>query len=484
MVGMTRLSAMDSSFLRVESDTAHMHVGWFSALELPEGVDTLDTAEMAARIAGRLHLSPRFRQRVVPVPLRAGEPVWRDDPGFQLTNHVSVLPGRLDDDGMRRATNAFFARPLRRDRPLWEIVLVPQLTGGRAAVLGKIHHAMADGIAAVEIGMLLFDVSPDAERPAPSQWSPGHTEGPARLALSAVADTALEQFRATRKLVALGRSPARTIRIADTLRRAAFSLADDTLRRAPESYLNPEIGPGRALVTHRFELDRLLRLKEAKQVKLNDIVLAASAGALRRFARERGEEPVDLRAMVPVNIRSGDGDAVSGNRITFGFVELPISSARPSQRLARVVAAMGALKADGRIEGSALLISGLGMCPDPIKERAARLAASHRLYNLTISNIPGPRIPLYAAGARVKSIYPVIPIPDRHALSIGVMTYDRGAHFCCYADPHALPGVERLAGALEDAVTELESGVTRRAAPRQRAHQPHRRDLHLVEQYA
>jgi len=477
---------MDSSFLRVESENAHMHVGWFSIVELPEGVEALDTAEMAARIAGRLHLSPRFRQRVVPVPLAAGEPVWRDDPSFQLANHVRVLPGRLDDAGVRRATDSFFTRPLRRDRPLWEIVLVPQVVGGRAAVLGKIHHAMADGIAAVEIGMLLFDLSPDADVPAPSEWTPSRTEGSARLALSAVADTALEQFRATRKMVELGRSPARTIRVADTLRRAALSLAEDTLHRAPESYLNPEIGPGRTLVTHRFELERLLRLKERKQVKLNDIVLAAAAGALRRFARERGEEPIDLRVMVPVNVRPGDGEASTGNKITFGFIELPISSSRPGERLDRVVAAMGALKADGRIEGSALLLTGLGLCPEPIKDRAARLAASPRLYNLTVSNIPGPRVPLYAAGGRVQSIYPVIPIPDRHALSIGVMTYDSGAHFCCYADPRALPGVERLAVALEDAVAELESGSARKRSPRpgSRRGPNHRRDLYLVEQFA
>jgi diacylglycerol O-acyltransferase len=458
---MTRLSPMDSSFLRVESENAHMHVGWFSIVELPAGMRALDAEGMAARIAGRLHLSPRFRQRVTPVPLGAGEPVWRDDPSFDLANHVRVLPGPLDDAGMRRATDAFFTRPLRRDRPLWEIVLVPRLPGGRAAILGKIHHAMADGIAAVELGMLLFDLSADAEAPEPTEWTPAPTEGAARLALGAVADTALEQFRATRKAVALGRSPARTIRVADTLRRAALSLAEDALRRAPESYLNPEIGPKRTLVTHRLDLARLLRLKDQLGVKLNDIVLAASAGALRRFALEKGQRPVDLRAMVPVNVRQHEGEASTGNGITFGFIELPIASTRSGERLERVVAAMGALKRDGRIEGSALLLAGLGLCPEPVKDRAARLAVSPRLYNLIVSNIPGPRVPLYAAGGRVQSIYPVIPIPEQHALSIGVLTYDRGAHFSCYADPLALPGVERLAPLLEEAISELEAGSTR-----------------------
>jgi WS/DGAT/MGAT family acyltransferase len=482
MLHMTRLSPVDSSFLRVESDTAHMHVGWLSTVQLPPGAKTLDADGLAARIAGRLHLIPRLRQRVTPMPLGAGEPVWRDDPNFELGNHVRVLPAMLDEAGLRHATDAFFTRPLRRDRPLWEIVLVPRLAGGRAAVLGKLHHAMADGIAAVELGMLLFDATPDAAAPEPSEWTPSPTESPARLALDAVADTALEQFRATRRLVELGRSPSRTIRVADTLRRAALSLAEDTLRRAPESYLNPEIGPGRTLVTHRVELDRLLAVKQRKQVKLNDIVLAVAAGALRRFARERGQYPADLRAMVPVNVRPPEqGNTSTGNKITFGFIQLPISSPRPGERLDRVVGEMAALKADGRIEGSALLMAGLGLCPEPIKDRAARLAASPRLYNLTISNVPGPRTAMYAAGARVESIYPVIPISDGHALSIGVLTYDGGAHFCCYADPRALPGVERLAAALEDAIAELETGYARARSSRRRgaAHHRERRAVEL-----
>jgi hypothetical protein len=189
--------------------------------------------------------------------------------------------------------------------------------------------------------------------------------------------------------------------------------------------------------------------------------------------------------MVPVNVRRPGGGVSTGNKITFGFIELPISSERAGERLERVVAAMAELKADGRIEGSALLMAGLGLCPEPIKDRAARLAASPRLYNLTISNVPGPRVPVFAAGGRVESIYPVIPIPDRHALSIGVLTYDGGAHFCCYADPRALPGVERLAAALEDAITELETGGVRGRSARsasRRGH-THRRNLRVVDQH-
>jgi WS/DGAT/MGAT family acyltransferase len=319
---------------------------------------------------------------------------------------------------------------------------------------------MVDGVAAVELGMLLFDITPDANSDPPVRWFPAPTETPARLALDAVADTALEQFRSTRRMVGMARSPGRTVRVADTLRRAALKVAEDTIRPAPASYLNVDIGPTRTLATHRVSLDRLLALKERYGVKLNDVVLAACAGALRRFAIDRDEPPIDLRVMVPVNVRRpGEDTGGAGNKITFGFVELPISSDRAEERLQRVVESMNALKRDGRIEGTTILLSAAGLLPEPLKDRAARFAASPRLYNLIVSNLPGPRSTLYACGAKVQSIHPVIPIPDLHALSIGVVTYDEGAHFSFYADPQALPGADSLAIALEDAVIELESSL-------------------------
>ena len=437
-----------------------MHVGWFSVLELPEGRERFDLDELKSRIDGRLHLLPRFRQRVTKIPLGAGEPVWRDDPEFDLDHHVREVPAPLAGFGPRRVTDAFFTDPLRRDRPLWEIVLIPRMRDGRAGILGKIHHCMVDGVAAVELGMLLFDLAPDVISDAPQQWIPAPTESPARLAVDAVADTALEQFRVARRMVGLARSPGQTVRVANALGRAALQVAEDALGPAPPSYLNVEIGPTRTLTTHGVALKRLLAVKQGHGVKLNDIVLVACAGALRRFALDRGEPPIDLRVMVPVNVRRpGEDTNGTGNKITFGFIELPISSDRAQERLQRVVESMNALKNDGRIEGSTILLSAAGMLPEPLKDRAARFAASPRLYNLIVSNVPGPRTRLYACGAKVESIHPVIPTPDLHALSIGVLTYNGAAHFSFYADPLALPRTDSLPSALEKAVIELEDSL-------------------------
>lgn len=355
----------------------------------------------------------------------------------------------------------FLSTQLERSRPLWEILVVPRLADSdRAALLGKVHHAMVDGIAAVELGMLLFDLAPDAALPDRVDWQPERAAGPLLLAAGSVVDGAVEQFRQARRIAALGLSPGRSLRVAESMRRAALSVAEDVVRPARPSFLNVEIGPKRALFGERMELARLERIKEQRGVKLNDVVLAVVAGALRRFATEYEEEPAPLRAMVPVSVR-GEGDD-GGNRITFVFLDLPLDEPRPRRRLALVHAATQELKESGRVAGSEAILRGAGQLPGFLKERAARLAASPRMYNLTVSNVPGPQIPLYAAGARVESIYPVIPITDDHALAIGVLTYAGWIHFASYVDPEALPQAPELGSLIEAAVSELEGSAAAR----------------------
>ncbi|HEX8647554.1 MAG TPA: wax ester/triacylglycerol synthase family O-acyltransferase [Thermoleophilaceae bacterium] len=466
------MSALDASFLRVESPVAHMHVGWFSALELPRGIDRLDAGALIEQIESRLHLAPRFRQRVVEAPLGVAEPGWRDDPSFRIADHVNVHPGGpLSPAAVRRVVDDFLSEQLPRDRPLWSLLVLPAVDRRRAAVIGKVHHAMVDGLAAVELGLLLFDAGPEATPVRGEEWRPESENGPVRVLLDSLADSAVEQFRTARRVASLGLSPGEGIRMASTLRKAAFSLAEDTVRPAPPSSLNVPIGPRRTLVKHRVSMARMLRMKQHGGASLNDVVLAVSAGALRRLALRQGEEATDLRVMVPVSVRREGDDRGQGNRITFAFVDLPAGEPSPAARLERVRDQMGELKDSGRVAGTEILLRSVGSLPEPLKKRAARLAASPRLYNLTISNVPGPRIPLYAGGARVRSIYPVIPIPEDHALSLGVLSYDDGLHFAAYADPKALPEVRRLPSMLEEAVEELSVAV----APRERLDRPRRR---------
>ncbi len=472
MVAVHRLSTLDSSFLRVESPEAHMHVGWLATLRLPEGRESLDGDALAQRIAARLHLAPRFRQRVTSAAV--GEPAWSDDPSFRLERHVQVRAGpELSGEELSQLTGEFFSEQLSRDRPLWQIEVIPRAAGG-AAILGKVHHAMVDGIAAVELGTLLFDLAPDAALPEQADWDPQPAAGGLEQAFDAVIDNAVDQFRTARRLAGMGLTPRRTLRVAETMRRAALQIAEDVARPAPPSYLNVPICPRRALITERLPLARFERIKRERDVKLNDVVLAVVSGAMRRFAALNEEEPKPLRAMVPVSVRASGEKATAGNRITFAFIDLPIEEPRAARRLAVVAGRMNELKSSGRIGGSEVILKGTEQLPGFLKERAARLAASPRMYNLTVSNVPGPRIPLYAAGAEVEAIYPVIPNSDEHAIAIGVLTYRDSIHFAFYVDPLVLEQAPELAGLTRAALEELEAAVEARPpAKRPRARGAH-----------
>jgi diacylglycerol O-acyltransferase len=454
---MTKLSSLDSSFLRVETPTAHMHVGWLSHLDLPDGAETLDVERLMSNIEARLHRAPRFRQRVVEPPLGLGEPEWCDDPGFRLDRHISVYRATpIGQHALRGIADDFLSFPLPRDRPLWSLLVVPRVGPDGAAILGKVHHAMVDGIAAVELGMLLFDLEPEPGTcEASPAWAPRPTAPAARRALGALAHDAGQRARAASSIVRLGSSPREGLKAADAGRKAAVSLAGDALRPAGDSFLNPSITPARTLVTQTMPMDELDRIKRARGVKLNDVVLTLAAGALRQLALVREEEPADLRVMVPVSTRSEDERGDGGNRITFCFLRLPVSEPNPLERLRRVHRDTVEMKRSGRIAGSELLLRSIEQLPGPLKTAAARLAASPRLYNLTVSNVPGPPVPLYAAGAQVTSVFPVIPLSDGHALSFGVLSYHGAMHFSAYADPVTLPEARELPTLLSMALVEL-----------------------------
>jgi diacylglycerol O-acyltransferase / wax synthase len=462
-LGVQRLSALDASFLRVESATAHMHIGWLSWLRLPEGQRRLDAALLAATIASRLHLAPRFRQRIQ--PLAVGEPAWADAPDFRLEHHMEVAgSGPLNRREARELADEFLSTPLHRSDPLWRLLAIEQVEGGRAAVVGKVHHCMVDGIAAVELGTLLFDLVPDSAPVEPRDWSPQPVATGVRLTTQAVADEAVEQLRTTGRALRLGLSPRRSARLAETMRRAAFSAVGDAIRPAPASYLNAPITARRTLVAASVPIARLRAIKGQLGATINDVVLATVTSALRRFATSVDEQPEALRAMVPVSVR-GD-EEVGGNRITFAFVDLPCDEPDPMRRLSSIRAQMADLKASGQIAGSDAMLQSTKALPGFLKERAARLAASPRVYNLTVSNVPGPRSTLYLAGAEVESIYPVIPTPDRHALAVGVLSYRDRMHFAAHANPDVLPSASELGSLIRAGVNEIERRLSARPGPR------------------
>jgi len=447
----TRLSPLDASFLAVETPTAHMHVGWAAIFEPPDGGLRPSFEELRRHIACRLPRAPRYRQMLRSVPFGINAPVWVDDPDFDVSRHVvRTTSGSLTD-----VVEESMSKALPRNRPLWQVWIAERLDDGRIGVVGKAHHCMVDGIAAVELGTLLLDPDPVAPPPERDVWIPQPAPSGSELFARGVADLARSQLDLAAIPARAARSPRRALELASRARRAAAAMLDAARPARLMPQLNPQISPHRQLGLLDRPVDDLLRIKRAFGVKLNDVVLAACAGGVRAFLKKRGENPTRLKTMVPVNVRgSGEADQL-GNRISFMFVDLPCDEPDPVRRLREIHAGTSDLKRAGKAEGADDVVRSLGFAPSPVQRVVSRLISSPRTFNLTVSNIPGPREPLYMLGCPLDEVYPVVPIPERHALSIGVTTVGEGAFFGLYADPRSLPGIDGLAGEIDLAIDEL-----------------------------
>jgi len=463
-----RLTPLDASFLRIETPSAHMHVGWRGSFRPDPRRPPLTVAAVRDLVDGRLPYARRFRQRVAFPPAGLGEPVWIDDERFDLRYHVRPLSGPGETVSKARfaeLTDEFLSRRLDRRRPLWQIGIVPRLRGGAVGMVMKIHHAMVDGKSAVALALLLLDADPDHPvPPVRDGWLPAAQPTTARMALDALRETGEESLRMAAGLARAAGSPTRGVRLAETLRRAALSAGEDLLRPAPASFLNGPIGPRRRLLAHTAPLRELLDIKQVREATLNDVALTVVAGALRRMALGRGTLPLPLKIMVPVSMRTDQEAGALGNRISFVFIPLPVHLDDPLARLQAVGEATRRFKDVGRAAGGSTVMGALGHMPEPIKQGAARIAASPRMYNLTVSNIPGPRATAYLLGAPLIDAFPVVPLSDGHALSIGMFSYVDHMFFGVHAAPDALPDAGRLPGALNGARVEL-----RRAALGDRA---------------
>jgi diacylglycerol O-acyltransferase len=451
-----RLSALDASFLDIETPTAHMHVGWVATFLPPLDGVRPTFAQLRDHVAARLGRAPRYRQRLAPVPLGLSPPRWADDDAFDIEQHVLHAPARDLADVADMAMSV----PLCRERPLWELWIADELSDGRIGVVGKAHHCLVDGIAAVELASLLLDPDPHPPAPVPERWRP--ESPPSRLGM--LADGVRSLVRAPQAALGpparLAASPRRLLGLAGEARNVAATVVD-TVGPAPSvALINEPISPLRRLALVERPLKDLQRIKRHFDTTLNDVLLAVCAGGVRDLFAARGEPAEALKTMVPVNLRGDGSPGDLGNQISFIFVELPCDEADPVARLYRVNRETGARKRAGqpRVAGAAL--RALEYAPRPVQQVVAHAAASPRAYNLVISNIPGPPGPLYMRGCRLEGAHPVVPLSDGHALSIGLSTVGDRACFGLYADRRALPDAGLVAERVDMAVDELLGLVT------------------------
>jgi WS/DGAT/MGAT family acyltransferase len=455
-----RLSPLDVSFLYMETPTTPMHVGGVAVFEPPaEGFDYDRLVEL---ISERIALVPRYRQKVRNIPGRLANPVWVDDPDFDVTYHVrrSALPKPGNDAQLRELVGRLMGRRLDRGRPLWEIYLVEGLAGGRVGIISKTHHAMVDGVAAVDIGTVILDLTPEPREVPADDWRPSRPPGPASLVAGAFSDLVKRPTQAFDTAAAAVADVRATAEKVTGFAGGVLASVVTVARPAPDSPLNVRIGEQRRFGMAASSLDDHKRVRKAHGGTVNDVVLATVSGALRAWLLTRGEAVTSttvVRAMVPVSVRSDAQSGQLGNRVSSYFVDLPVGESDPVVRLQRVSFAMRGHKESGQSVGADALVHMSGFAPPTIHALGARVASSmtRRLFNVLVTNVPGPQFPLYAAGARMLTMYPVVPLAKGQALSIGLTSYDGGVYYGLNADRDALPDVDVLATLLEESLEEL-----------------------------
>jgi diacylglycerol O-acyltransferase len=456
-----RLSALDVSFLYLETPTTAMHVGSVATFEPPRN-EPFDYEALCALVARRISLVPRYRQKVRWVPGKLANPIWVDDEDFDITYHVrrSALPKPGSDDQLRQLVGRLQSRQLDRNRPLWEIYLVEGLSDGRFAIITKTHHAMVDGVSAVDIATLILDLEPTPREIPDDAWVPR----PEPSGLSLVAGAVLDTLRRPTQVIDTIRSEVTDVRAtAGRALEAAVgvaAVARTSFRSAPSSPLNAEIGEQRRFGVAATSLDDYKRIRKTHGGTINDVVLAVVAGALRTWLLTRGESVVPsttVRAMVPVSVRADEADGALGNRVSSYFVDLPVGEPSPVMRLHQVSYAMKGHKESGQSVGADALVRLSGFAPPTIHSAAARLGSglTRRLFNVVVTNVPGPQFPLYAAGAQMIDCYPVVPLAKGQAVTIGLTSYNGGVYFGLNCDRDSMPDIDVLSGCIEESLAEL-----------------------------
>jgi diacylglycerol O-acyltransferase / wax synthase len=452
-----RLTAIDASFLHQEGPTSHMHVGGLTLFEGPPPpyTEVLDT------LRARLHLVPRYRQKLSVPPAGTGRPLWIDDPSFSIEYHVrhTALPHPGSEEQLLLLAGRIFSQQLDRSKPLWEVWMVEGLADGGFALITKTHHALIDGIAGVDIAQVIFDLGPvPAEVPHPDEpWQPAREPSGAQLLASGTLGLLRTGLRTAAAAAAMATRPTEALRSARVAVEGLGEVAWAGMNPAPPTPLNVEIGPHRRFLVLRNELADFKAVKNAFGGTVNDVVLAVVSGALRTWLHSRGvrTEGMELRALVPVSIRTHDERGTTGNRIAAMRGPLPVYVEDPVVRLREVKAGMDGLKESKQAVGAEVLASVQNFAPPTILAQASRLNFSTRLFNLIVTNVPGPQFPLYVRGRQMLDVFPVAFLPKNHALAIAIMSYHGRMNFGLLGDYDALPDIGTIAEGIQDSLAEL-----------------------------
>jgi diacylglycerol O-acyltransferase / wax synthase len=453
-----RLSSTDASFLHQEGPASHMHIGAVLIFQgpPPEFTDFLD------QVRSRLHLVPRYRQKLATPPFETGRPLWVDDPDFNIEYHVrhTALPPPGTEEQLFLLASRIASQPLDRAKPLWENWLVEGLEGDRFALISKTHHALVDGVSGVDLTTVLFDLEPNPPARSDQElepWKPRREPSSVELITAGVRGSVGFATSFMTRAVSAATRPVSSF---GKVRDAAEGVGEIVwagLNPAPETPLNVEIGPHRRYAVVRHQLSDYKTVKNTFGGTVNDVVLAVVSGALARWLRSRGvrTEGLEMRALVPVSVRTETQRGTLGNKLTVMRGPLPVYIHDPVSRLRFVRRAMDGLKESKQAVGAATLTAVNELWPPTILAEASRLNFSTRLFNLLVTNIPGPQVPLYLLGRQLEDLFPLAFLPKNHALAIAIMSYNGGLDYGLLGDYDALDDIDVIADGIDASLGEL-----------------------------
>jgi len=455
-----RLTAIDAQFLTNENENSHMHIG---AVMIFEG-DPPSYDELKAHVASRLDFVPRYRQRLVYPPYGTGRPLWADDPDFNLNYHLrhTALPAPGSERELKILASRLFSQQLDRAKPLWEMYLVEELEDDRFAIIIKSHHAMIDGISGVDIGTVIFDVTPDAEPVVPEkEWKPKPLPSNLSLLERGARELATEPIKLGERALSALRKPSTLAEklgeSAEGLAEVARALADS----APDVPLNQPISPHRRITWTSADLAEYKRIKDVFGTTVNDVVLAVTAGSIRKWLinRDVDTDGLELRAMVPVSVRTDEERGQLGNKLATMRAPLPVYEPDAVARLEIVSSAMDGLKQSKQALGAEVIARLNDFAPPTLLAQAARLTFSTRLFNLLVTNVPGPQIPLYVLGRKLVKPYPVAFLAKNHGLAVGVMSYAGQVNIGLIGDFEVMPDIGVVRRGLNESLAELSAAA-------------------------
>ncbi len=459
-----RLTALDSAFLDLESPSVHMHVASVGIFERgPLANDGgVDFERILAVVEAGLRRAPRFRQKLARIPI-SGRPVWVDDEHFNLAYHVrhTCLPVPGDERLLKRLAGRILSQKLDRSKPMWELWVVEGLEGDRFALITKVHHCLIDGISGVDL--LAAFMGPDPEHrfePSDGRWIPRPRPGPAGLLADEVARRVSLPGRVARGVLQAARRPGAS---AEAAGHAASGVAESvakSLSPASETPFNVPIGPHRRFDWARSDLSVVREIKSRVGGTVNDVVLATVAGAVHHYLRAHHipTDGIDFRVFVPVSTRSDEERGKLGNRVSLIVASLPVDESDPNQRLERVVAEKQQRRRSDQVAGTNAIEEVADWAAPGLLTRFSRMAASGRAFNLVVTNVPGPPIPVYLDGARLLESYPLVPLYEEQALGIALFSYDGVLHWGFNADWDALDDLHEFALGIEEELERLRKG--------------------------